>query len=129
MCFIITSNTEKCTKRARARKKDITAYKVVNIRNEKYVSFYIGYEWKKGLNKSSRRWKDITKEEKRQWDINNGFHFLRTKKIVLNDYGYDIHHRKGVVIIACSIKPEDVVAVNDREIVAIKSTLIKEVKI
>ena len=130
MCFFIKENTEKLTEKARARKTDIVAYKVVSLKNGKYKSYFMDkHEWKKGLNKSSRRAKNITPTELFQGNITAGFHLLKTKYSVFKQYEWLLKTSDLFVVIACSIKPSDIVAVNNSEIVAKNATLIKEVQV
>jgi hypothetical protein len=141
MCFIIHKNTLKETKKIKEKGEDLVAYKLLD---QEYRSpFQRGEKWKIGDKiVSDRKGTKLTKKELEEEKIDKGLHFYRNPpKECPYSYRYlcqcpcpspylypylcpEGYNRWMKV----SIKPKDLVAINEKEIVATRCEVIEEVK-
>lgn len=148
MCLKIQVDEEVLDKVGQPKKpkkpgKPITVYKI--LRPDK-ISQFRNFQWKEGLNESSRASAVLTKEELQNGEVNQGFHFFMqepgqcpNRHLCLYPCRYLYRYRcpcidkKAINIVAkFTVNLEDLVAVGTWEgidsLVATKATMIEIIK-
>jgi len=129
MCLYLDRRSTSETKKLKARKTPIRAYKVLGRKNG-LVSPFKETKWIPGKTKTSnRRNKKPQKLSRKEiiygW-VDRGLHFYRTKNKALSHISfYCWSFQKEIWIV--EIQPEDIITTGGGEIVAHKARLIKKI--